>query len=100
MFKTWFGLISVILFVSLVNVIVSFNLFDILHWIYLIVLIIATVLTIIVYLENPSKKSKNIEEVYSDFLKEKDRKIEELQNKNEVIFKTAFKKAEEQFKDN
>ena len=95
MIKAWFSLISAILVVSLFTLLYNFNLINILHWVSLIVLTIAIIMTMIVYLEKPHKNQSNdLEKIYSEFLKEKDRKIEELQEKSGVLFKTAMKKAE------
>ncbi len=60
----------------------------------MLILIIASLLTVIVYLERPNNDVKQLQKTYSDFLKEKDRQIEELQNKGSLLFKTAMKNAE------
>ena len=45
----------------------------------------------IVYLEKTKKK--DLQTTYSEFLKRKDKQIEELQLKNNLMFKTATKKS-------
>ena len=92
--KIWFSLISGILFISLVLLLSSFKLFNIFYWLWLLILITASAITIVVYLEQPKDGSKQLEKTYSDFLKEKDKQIEELQNKGSLLFKTTMKKAE------
>jgi hypothetical protein len=66
-----------------------------LHWIWLVILITTAALTLIIYLEQPYKKdAKNLQKTYSDFLKQKDMRIEELQKKSDLLFRTSLKKAE------
>jgi len=93
--KIWFSLISSILFISLVLLLSNFKLLNVFYWLWLLILIIASAFTIVVYLEQPHKKNiKQLEKTYSEFLKEKDKQIEELHNKGSLLFKTAMKKAE------
>ena len=93
--RNWFSLISLILVVSLFKLLYNFNFTNIFHWISLIGLVVTIALTILVFLEQPHKKStKQLEKTYSEFLKQKDRQIEELQNKGSLLFKTSLKKAE------
>ena len=94
--KYWFGLMSVILVVTLLTLIFSFNIANVFHWISLIALTIAVALTILVYLEKPYKKEvKQLQKTYSDFLAQKDSQIEELQKKGDLMFKTSMKKSEQ-----
>ena len=94
--KVWFGLVSAILFGTLVALVANFSILNMLHWIMIIILVIAVILTILVYLENPLKKKNNtdLQKTYAEFLKQKDRQIEELQKKSNVILKTAMKREE------
>ena len=95
MIKEWFSLISVILVITFINLIFTFQFDNILHWIYLISLTIAILMTVFVYLEQPHKKDVNIlKKTYSDFLKEKDSKIDKLKQETDLMFKTAAKRAE------
>ncbi|HIH39613.1 TPA: hypothetical protein HA219_02760 [Candidatus Woesearchaeota archaeon] len=91
--KTWFSLVSVILVSTLAVLLYNFN-FTLLYWISLLVLIIAISMQFIIYLEKTNNKNHDMQKTYSDFLKRKDRQIEELQLKNNLMFKTAMKKSQ------
>lgn len=94
-FKIWFSLISTMLFVYLVLLLINFQLSNIFHWAYLLVLTCAIMLTTLAYLEKIHNKDvKTLERDYAEFLKQKDKQIEELQKKSGLLFKTAVKRTE------
>lgn len=100
--KIWFSTISTLLVVGLMFLLFYFELSNIIHWISLFAMLLAIILTTIVYLEKPHKKGNNVHKeiqhihnTYSEFIKEKDKKIEELQKKSDLLFKTSVKRSEE-----
>lgn len=93
MLKQWFSLICTILFVNLVILLSNFNLRNVLHWIAFVILIVAITMTLIIYLKHKNNKTIDLESTYNEFLKQKDKQIEELQNKNELMLKTALKRS-------
>lgn len=94
LFKIWLSLMSAVLTISFIELIIKFNLTNVFHWIYLIFLVITMTLTILIYLEKPKNNQNNLQKTYADFLKQKDKKIQELEEKNQLIFKTAVKRSE------
>jgi hypothetical protein len=101
--KIWFSTISTLLILGLIFLLFYFEINNIIHWLSLFAIFMAIILTVIIYLEKPHKKvhinnHKDIQDIhrtYSDFLIEKDKKIEELQKKNDLLFKTSVKRTEE-----
>jgi ATP-dependent Zn protease len=93
--KVWFKLVVVVLLGSLLTLLFDFDVLNALHWISLFVIATTIALTILVYLERPKKQNiKKLEQTYAKFLQQKDKQIEELQKKTDVMFKTAFKRSE------
>lgn len=91
--KVWFSLVSIILISALAILLTNFKINNILYWISLLILTITIAMQCIVYLERTKRKTKDLQTTYSEFLKRKDKQIEELQLKNELMFKTAMKKS-------
>lgn len=93
--RIWFGLVNVVLITALAILLYNFNLLSIFHWIAFLALVWGLGLSIFVYLEKPHKQDlKLIQKEYEQFLRRKDKQIEELQSKSDVLFKTAFKRSE------
>ena len=95
--KTWFSLVAVILIVSLLVLLADFNLANPLHWFALVTLTLAITLQTIIYLERPKRNANDVamlQKTYKEFLEQKDKLIEELQQKKDILFKTAMKKAD------
>lgn len=91
--KMWFSLVSFVLVFALAVLLANFKTNNILHWLSLLVLTITIAMHCIVYLERTKNKHTDLQKTYSEFLKRKDKQIEELQLKNELMFKTAVKKS-------
>ena len=88
-------MMSVIQILSLFISIISFS-GSILEVMWIIILLVSIALTSIVFLEKPHLKSaKNLQKTYADFLKQKDLRITELENKNQVLLRTSVKHSDE-----
>ena len=93
--KVWFGLIGIVLVWSLSSLLYSFNVLHIGHWIWFLILVSALTITLHVYLAEPHRKeAKELERNYAYFLKKKDKQINELQNKSQILFNTSVKRSE------
>ncbi len=92
LFKIWFSLISTVLVAALGILAFIFSVTNVLHWILLFILTIIIALTILVYLEKPQKEDSNIRKIYEEFIKAKDARIAELEQKSDVMFKTAMRR--------
>lgn len=93
--KIWFGLIGIVILGSLGALLYSFDLLNIGHWVWFLILVCSLAMTAHMYMSEPYRKeTKELERNYAYFLKKKDKQIEELQNKSQVLFNTSMKRSE------
>ncbi|MBN2421391.1 hypothetical protein JXB27_03885 [Candidatus Woesearchaeota archaeon] len=93
--RTWFGLVNSIILIALFLVLFNFEIKNVLNWVSLIALVLALALSMIIYIEKPhAKETIKLKKDYADFLKRKDKIIDEMRQKNDLIFNTAKKRSE------
>jgi len=85
----------VVILGALASLMFTFNFLSIVHWISFLVLVGTLALTCYIYLEQPHRKEfKSLQKTYAYFLDKKDKKIDELENKSQILFNTSMKRSE------
>ncbi len=94
--KIWFGLLLTILVATLGVLVAGFDVLSVFDWIAFLALTWTIGLTAYMYLEQPHKKEiKELQRTYEQFIKKKDKEMEELRSKSDLWFKTALKRSDE-----